>query len=65
MNHCLDVFPRFSKAKLLSSFEGKEGQIEIKKVPVSSYLDYNRFMVEDLSAYVKTKHALIVQVLQV
>lgn len=61
MNHCLNVFPHFSKAKLLSSFDGKEGQIEIKKVPVASYLDYNKFMVEDLSAHVKTEHALIVQ----
>jgi hypothetical protein len=56
-----EIFPFFDKKLLLSNFDSYHGDIEIKKVPVSSYEDYNRFMIEKLNDYINTDFALIVQ----
>lgn len=61
MEHCLEAFPHFDKAVLLSSFSGKSGEINIEKVNVNNYEEYNKFMVEDLNNYVDTDFVLVIQ----
>jgi hypothetical protein len=61
MNICIKKFPFFDKKILFSNYDGSENDIEIKKVNVSSYVDYNKFMVEDLNFLIETDFVLIVQ----
>jgi hypothetical protein len=61
LKHCKTIFPFFDEIKLLSGFNDEKEDIIIKKVPVNSYTDYNRFMVESLNDYVDTDYCLIIQ----
>ncbi len=61
IKHCLEIFPFFDEIKLLSNYNAQEGNIKIHKVAVDSYTEYNRFIVENLNAYIDTNYCLIVQ----
>lgn len=62
MKHCYSVFPHFDQVKLLSAYSGQEDKVEIIKVDnVKNYSDYNKFMVESISDYIKTDFCLVVQ----
>lgn len=61
MQICINKFPFFDKKILFSNYNSNKNDIEIKKVNVSSYVDYNRFMVESLNDLIETDFVLIVQ----
>jgi hypothetical protein len=61
LERCLGIFPRFEKTILFSSFSGGTEKIEIKKVPVDSYEEYNRYIIEKLGSEIETDFCLIVQ----
>jgi hypothetical protein len=61
LNHCKNIFPYFDKCILFANENHTINDIEIKKVNVPSYQEYNRFIVEDLNNYIFTDFTLIVQ----
>jgi len=61
MQLCCKKFPFFDKKILLSNYDDKFNDIEVKKVPVNSYEDFNRFKIENLNEYIDTDFALIVE----
>lgn len=61
LNHCKNIFPYFDKCILFANENHIINDIEIKKVNVNSYEDYNRFIIEDLNQYIFTDFVLIIQ----
>lgn len=57
----IELFPFFEKHLLLSSYDSIKNNIEIKKVSISSYTEYNKFMIENINSYINTDFALVIQ----